>query len=74
MFGIGPLELVIIAMVALIFIGPQKLPEVMKQIGQFLVHMKGYGSTLRSEIDEVVHDVESEIKKEELKKLIKPDE
>jgi sec-independent protein translocase protein TatB len=33
-FGIGPFELLIIVVIALVFVGPERLPEMMFQIGQ----------------------------------------
>lgn len=45
MFNIGFTEMLVIAIVALIFIGPKQLPEVARTIGQFLNEMKrGAGS------------------------------
>jgi len=57
MFGLGMTELILIAIVALIVIGPKKLPEVAKSIG------KGYGEFKRSfsEFKGSV-DLESDIK------------
>ncbi|MGK5093984.1 twin-arginine translocase TatA/TatE family subunit [Deltaproteobacteria bacterium TL4] len=40
MFGIGLTELVVIFVIALIFIGPQKLPSVLKTLGKGLVEFK----------------------------------
>ena len=34
MFGIGPLELVVILLIALVVVGPQRLPEVGKTLGK----------------------------------------
>ena len=42
MFGIGLPEMMVIAAVALIFIGPDKLPGVMRSVGRGLVQLKGY--------------------------------
>ena len=36
MFGLGFAEVAIIAVIALIFIGPKQLPEVMKGVGKFV--------------------------------------
>ncbi len=40
MFGIGPLELVVILLIALVVVGPQKLPEVGKSIGKAMREFK----------------------------------
>ena len=34
--GIGPMELLLIVVLALIVLGPEKLPEVMAQVGRAL--------------------------------------
>lgn len=71
MFGIGPIELVIIAVIALVFVGPKKLPEMMKQLGKFFVHTRRYSTEIRSEFNEVMRQAESEIRMEEAEKMRK---
>lgn len=66
MFGIGFFELCIIAIVALVFIGPKKLPEFMRQAGKFFVQMRRMSNEVRSTFDTVVSEAEEEIRKEEL--------
>lgn len=71
MFGIGFFELVIIAIVALIFVGPTKLPEFMKTAGKFFVQMRRTANDVRSTFDQVVRDAEDEIRREEARELHK---
>lgn len=56
MFGIGGTELVIIAVVAFLFFGPDKLPEVARTVGKFMRQFKQIQdevtSTIRSEMYE----------------------
>ena len=56
MFGIGGTELVIIAVVAFLFFGPDKLPEVARTVGKFMKQFKQIQdevtSTIRSEMYE----------------------
>ena len=40
MFGLGPLEMVIILAAALVFIGPGKLPEVARSLGKGMREMR----------------------------------
>lgn len=40
MFGIGMTEMIIIAVVALIFIGPDQIPEVARNVGKFMNDLK----------------------------------
>jgi sec-independent protein translocase protein TatB len=66
MFGIGFFELVVIAVVALIFVGPKKLPEVMRQAGKFFVQVRRTANDVRSTFDQVVREAEDELRKEEM--------
>jgi sec-independent protein translocase protein TatA len=52
MFGIGTPELVIILVIALIVMGPQKLPELAKSLGKGLSEFKKASNDLRSKIEE----------------------
>ncbi len=65
MFGIGFFELVIIAVVALIFVGPKRLPDVMKQAGRFFVQVRRTTNDVKSTFDDVVRQAENEIRREE---------
>jgi Tat protein translocase TatB subunit len=69
MFGIGFSEILVIAVVAIVFVGPKRLPEVMKQIGRFFVHARRMSNEVRSTFDTVIHQAEQEIHLENLKKL-----
>ena len=55
MFGIGSSELLVILVVALIVIGPSKLPEIMRVIGKGMAEFRRVSndvrSTLEAEID-----------------------
>jgi sec-independent protein translocase protein TatA len=51
MFGIGMPELVIIMVIALIVIGPQKLPELAKSLGKGLAEFKKASSEIRSNFE-----------------------
>ncbi len=69
MFGIGFIELAVVALCAIIFVGPKKLPEMMKQFGKFFVHARRMTSDVRQTFDQVVRDAEHEIHQDELKKI-----
>jgi Sec-independent protein secretion pathway components len=62
MFGIGLPEMIIIAIVALIFIGPDKLPGVLRSIGKGLVELKRATSDVRFTVQEEMQKIEDEIK------------
>ena len=67
MFGIGLPEMIIIAVVALIFIGPDKLPGVMRSIGKGLVELKRATSDVRSTVQEEMQKIEDEIELNEVR-------
>lgn len=69
MFGIGFSELVVIAIVALIFVGPKRLPEVMKQAGKLFVHVRRTANDVRGTFDQVVREAEEDIRKNEAEQL-----
>ena len=68
MFGIGIPELIVIAAVALIFIGPDKIPGVLKSIGRGLVELKRATSDVRSTVQNEMDKIEEEIELNEVRK------
>lgn len=64
MFGMSFSEIMIIAVIAIIFLGPDKLPSAMVQIAKFF-------KTFKSGINEAKASFEQEMKLEELKEETK---
>lgn len=62
MFDVGFSELVVIAVVALIVIGPERLPKVARTAGYLLGRARRY-------VDDVKADINREIQLDDLKKL-----
>jgi sec-independent protein translocase protein TatB len=62
MFDIGFSELLVIGVVALIVIGPEKLPKVARTLGHLLGRAQRY-------VNDVKSDINREIQLEELKRL-----
>jgi sec-independent protein translocase protein TatB len=62
MFDIGFSELMVIAVVALIVIGPERLPKVARTLGHLFGRMQRY-------VNDVKADISREMELEELKKL-----
>ena len=60
MFGIDSGELLIIAVVALVVIGPKDLPRVMRTIGNFVGRARGMARHFRSGIDTMIRETELE--------------
>lgn len=47
--GMGPLELVVIGALALIFVGPSKLPDLARQFGRLVGELRRVTSDVRAE-------------------------
>lgn len=62
MFDVGFSELVVIALVALIVIGPERLPKVARTVGILLGRLQRY-------VNDVKSDINREIQLDELKQL-----
>jgi sec-independent protein translocase protein TatB len=59
-FGVGPLELAVILIVALVFVGPDRLPRLAADLARTLREIRKYTSGLAAEFNEVIKDVEKE--------------
>ena len=64
MFGMGFTEILIIAVIAILFLGPDKLPGAMVDIAKFFRSAKNAMGTVKDTIEEEMHV--SDIKKEAL--------
>src|SRR5687768_292201 len=60
MFDIGYSELLVIAVVALVVIGPKDLPRVMRTVGQWVGRARGMARHFRSGIDTMMREAELE--------------
>jgi sec-independent protein translocase protein TatB len=60
MFGIDASELLVVAVVALLFIGPKELPRVMMTIGRWIGRMRGYARHFTAGIENVIREAELE--------------
>ena len=61
MFGLGPLEILVILAAFVIFVGPDKIPEVTKQVARFFVQAKRMSSDVKNVVDDAIRDAEREI-------------
>src|SRR6478736_9479538 len=65
MFGIDSPELLVIAVVALIVVGPKELPGLLRSWGKWMSQMRGMASEFRGHVDEMVRQSElDEVKKQ----------
>jgi sec-independent protein translocase protein TatB len=60
MFGIDSGEILIIAVVALLVIGPKDLPRVMRTVGNFVGKARGMAKHFRSGLDTMMRESELE--------------
>lgn len=51
MFGMGFMEILFIAVIAIIFLGPEKLPEAMVEIARFFRKIKGTIANTKEELE-----------------------
>ena len=62
MFDVGFSEMIVVAMVALVVIGPEKLPKVARTLGHLVGRLQRY-------VNDVKADINREMELEELRKL-----
>src|SRR4029453_12734884 len=60
MFGVDTSELLVVAVVALLFIGPKELPQVMMKVGRWIGHLRGYARHFTAGIENVIREAELE--------------
>src|SRR3569832_670415 len=60
MFGVDSSELAVVAILALIFIGPKDLPKVMRTVGYWVGRVRGMARHFTSGIENMVRDAELE--------------
>lgn len=72
MFDIGFLEIIVILVITLLVIGPERMPEVARKIGQFMGKTKRFINSMKenSEITETVREIQQSMNLEEEKKHI----
>ena len=60
MFGIGFSEILLIAIVALVLVGPQKLPDLMRQLGRIFVQVRRVSNEMKHSFDAAIQEAEME--------------
>ncbi len=56
--GIGGSEIVVIAVVALIVVGPKDLPKMLRQLGRFVGKMRAMADEFKSSFDDMARQTE----------------
>ena len=73
MFGIGSTELLVILVVALIVIGPSKLPDLMRTLGKGMAEFRRMSSDVKSTFEAEVDRADREQRQAEAKKQLYPE-
>ena len=60
MFGVDSVELIIVAIAALLFIGPKELPSAMRTVGRWVGKVRGMARHFTAGIDAVIREAELE--------------
>lgn len=70
MFDIGFLEIIVILIIALLVIGPERMPEVARKIGQFVGKTKRFIHSVKenSELTDTVREIQQSMNLEEEKR------
>ena len=61
MFGVGLPELMIIMIVLIVVVGPDKLPEVAADLARWIKRARAYGQHLTRDFNDVIGDLEKEV-------------
>lgn len=69
MFDIGWSELLLIAAIAIIFVGPKDLPKMMRTVGQYVAKVRGMAREFQSSFDELARETELEELRKEVASL-----
>lgn len=60
MFGVDSIELIIVAIAALLFIGPKELPAAMRTVGRWVGKIRGMARHFNAGIEAVIREAELE--------------
>ncbi len=73
MLDIGWMEMLLVAMVALVVIGPKDLPRALRTAGQWVGKVKGVAREFQNSMDDMIRESELEEIREDAKKLARGD-
>lgn len=74
MFDIGWSELFVIAIVALIVIGPKDLPQAFRLVGQWVAKARAMAREFQGHVDELMRETQVDEMKREFQELSRPPE
>jgi sec-independent protein translocase protein TatB len=62
--GIGPQELIVILVIALVFVGPQRLPRLAADLARMIREIRQYTGGIAAEFNEAIKDFEKDTEPE----------
>lgn len=71
-FGIGPMELLLILVIALVVFGPKRLPEIGRALGKGLREFRRATSDLSRATSDLTKQVTEEMRDKEVEKVDSP--
>ena len=66
MFDLGWSKLLILAVIAIVVVGPKELPALLRTIGQFVAQLRRHAAEFRSQFDEAMRETQLDQIKEDL--------
>ncbi len=60
--GIGFSELMLLAVIVIIVVGPEELPSLLRTVGRYVGQVKRIADDFRSQVDEAIKDPQDELK------------
>jgi len=54
--NLGPMEIMVVLMVALVVLGPKRLPEAGRQVGRAVAEVRRWSQTMQAEVKAVLDD------------------
>jgi sec-independent protein translocase protein TatA len=62
-FGLGPQEILVVAVMILVLFGGKKIPELMRGLGQGIREFNNAKANIESEVKDSIKEIEEENKK-----------
>jgi sec-independent protein translocase protein TatA len=62
-FGLGPQEILVVAVVILVLFGGRKIPELMRGLGQGIREFNNAKANIETEVKESIKEIEEDKKK-----------